>query len=639
MRLLLAVIMVGMVGVLCSCGAQSAPEDASRDDDATGTETARQETTSEGETSGERAEPTTGAPTTGAPSEEPEFAEGPASRNTSRQPAVGTNGMVSSAHPLATRAGLEILEDGGNAFDAAVAVSAALNVVEPMMSGVGGYGAMVVYDAGEGETRFLEIGSRVPAAVDPSVFRPPTPNYLENRCGAKTVATPGNLRAWETISEEYGELEWRRLFAPAIGYADGGFVVGEELAGWLGSEYSAFPANAREIYGRGGAPLGVGDRLVQEDLADSLRTIANEGAGAFYGGELGEAMVSEVRERGGFLTEEDLRENSATWRETVSIEHEGNEVVTASPPATSWGALARLGIMGRFGVQPSDHNGVSYVHALTEISKRAFAQSSRYVDPETGKARLDRVLSEEYWAEEAESIDFSAASPYDPPVQVDTALSCSPTNYTPTEVADASSAGETASAAVTPDLRQHTTHFVVADREGNVVSSTQTLGNVFGSKVMPEGTGIWLNDEVAWARFEPAGNPFDAAPGRQIPYALSPTIVMRDGRPVMALGTPGGRTILQTTPQMIMNVTDFDMDVQEAVSAPRFSFVIPDLLLVEEGVPAPVRDELLAMGHNLYVEPELGNAHALTIGYGPDGEPDRFAGAADPRGEGAAIGF
>jgi gamma-glutamyltranspeptidase / glutathione hydrolase len=626
-------LVIAVVGILCSCGAGSTlPESAARDGTAS-EEPTRREAASGREAEKETSQPTT-KPTSSSPAGSGGFAEGPASENTATEPAVGTNGMVSSAHPLATEAGLEILRDGGNAFDAAVAVGAALNVVEPMMSGIGGYGAIVVYDAGEKETRFLEVGSRVPAALDPDVFRPPTPNYEENRCGAKTVAVPGNLRAWQTLSEEYGELRWGRLFEPAIEYAKGGVVVGEELAGWLGSEYGAFPANAREIYGRGGSPLEVGDRLVQEDLAGSLRLIADEGAGAFYGGELGETLVAEVEERGGYLTVEDLRENTASWRETIGIEYGGDEVVTATPPATSWGALARLGIMGEFDLGPSDHNGVAYVHALTEISKRAFYQSSRYIDSQTGQARLDRVLSERYWAEEAQSIDFSTASPYDPPVQRDSALSCSPTGYTP--------ALSPTSASPAPDTRQHTTHFVVADRKGNVVSSTQTLGNVFGSKVMPAGTGIWLNDEVAWARFEPAGNPFDAAPGRQIPYALSPTLVMREGRPVMALGTPGGRTILQTTPQMILGVMDFDMDVQEAVSAPRFSFVIPDLLLVEEGIPPSVRDELLAMGHNVYVEPEIGNAHALTIEYGSgeaSGRPVHFAGAADPRGEGAAKGL
>ncbi|HEU4494419.1 MAG TPA: gamma-glutamyltransferase [Rubrobacteraceae bacterium] len=604
-----------LLAVLCSCGARSGmgEEGTSRVNEATGetTQNARPST-----------EPT--GPTTPDPARDEGAVDGPASRNTSSRPAVGTNGMVSSAHPLATRAGLEILDDGGNAFDAAVAVAAALNVVEPMMSGIGGYGAVVVYDAGKKETRFLEVDSRTPAALDPSIFRPPTPNYQENRCGAPVVATPGNLNAWASMSEEYGDLEWDRLFDPAIRHAENGFVVGEELAGWLGSEYGAFPAHAQAIYGRNGTPLAAGERLVQRDLAGSLRLIADRGAGVVYGGELGQAMVSEVQGRGGYLGLEDLRANRAQWRETIGIDQGGYRVVTASRPATSWGALVRLGTLGQFEMGPSDHNSVSYVHALTEISKRAFTQSTRYTDPETGQADLELLLSERYWASEAEAVDFSQASPYDPPIESDSALSCSPTGYTP---------------AVSPDTRQHTTHFVVADREGNVVSATQTLGNVFGSKVMPEGTGIWLNDEVAWARFEPAGNPFDAFPGRQIPYALGPTLVMRQGRPEMAIGTPGGRTILQTTPQMLNNVLDFDMDIQEAIASPRFSFVIPDLLLLEPGIPAPVRSELSAMGHNVYEEPEIGNAHGLTIEYAPGGIPARFTGGADPRGEGAAIGY
>ena len=245
MRVFLAAL---LVGVLCSCGAQT---------------TAQNDTPSENTTIGERTssgriaseETTEPAARTTA---EREPVEGPASRNTASRPAIGTNGMVSSAHPLATKAGLEILEQGGNAFDAAVTVAAALNVVEPEMSGIGGYGAIVIYDAEERKSRFLEIGSRVPATLDPSIFRPPTPSYQENRCGAPVVATPGNLRAWEALSEEYGELEWQRLFGPAIRYADDGFVVGDELAGWIASEYPAFPAGAQEIYGNDGAPLGTG---------------------------------------------------------------------------------------------------------------------------------------------------------------------------------------------------------------------------------------------------------------------------------------------------------------------------------------------------------------------------------------------
>jgi len=175
----------------------------------------------------------------------------------------------------------------------------------------------------------------------------------------------------------------------------------------------------------------------------------------------------------------------------------------------------------------------------------------------------------------------------------------------------------------------------VADKVGNVVSATQTIGNVFGSRIMPEGTGIWLNDSIAYATFEPEGNALDVFPGRNRFVGICPTLVMRDGRPWVAIGTPGGHTILQTVPQMVMNIIDFDMNIQEAVSAPRISFVEPDVLAVEEGIPQPVRDELWALGYNVNVVPEtpflaLGNAHALTIEYDPEGEPIRFTGGVDP---------
>jgi gamma-glutamyltranspeptidase/glutathione hydrolase len=548
----------------------------------------------------------------------------PASQNTAARPAVGTNGMVSSAHPLATRAGLEIMEDGGNAFDAAVAVAASLGVVEPMMSGVGGYGAIVVYSTEERRTRFLEVGSRTPASLDPSVFRPPTPGYAENRCGARAVATPGNLNAWETMWEDYGEAEWQRLFQPAIGYADRGFPLDQETSAWLGSEYAAFPAHAQEIYGPTGVPLAAGERLVQDDLADSLRLISEEGSDALYEGRLGAAMAAAAQNGGGFLSEEDLRRNRAEWRETIGLDYRDHRVVTAAPPSTAWAALVRLGMMDRYDAGPADHNTTAYVHAATEISKRVSTTTRRFAaDPEKAPTPLGRLLSDEYLERESDRVDPNAVAPYDPPAQFDTAATCSPTGYRPTGY---------------PDTQQHTTHFVVADREGNVVSATQTLGNVFGSKVMPEGTGIWLNDALAWSRFEPVGNVFDVYPAHQPLYALCPTIIMRDGRPRIAIGTPGGRTIQQTTPQIIANMLDFDMNVQQAVSAPRFSHVVPDLLVVEGGIPQRVSAELSTLGHDLVpAEYPLGNAHALTIEYG--GETTRFTGAADPRGGGSARGY
>jgi gamma-glutamyltranspeptidase/glutathione hydrolase len=593
------VLWVGfIVAILCSCGAQPPiRDDASREG------TPIEETASVEETTG---------PATSARIEEPdpEPVEVPASRNTPTRPAVGTNGMVSSAHPLATRAGLEILQDGGNAFDAAVAVAAALNVVEPGMSGIGGYGAIVLYDADKGQTRFLHASSRVPATVDPDVFRPPTPNYLENQRSAMAVSTPGNLNAWEALSEEYGELEWRSLFNPAIELAEGGFIVDEENAGWIASEFPAFPEHAKAIYGRDGAPLGTGEILVQEDLARSFRLIAERGSGVVYGGELGDAMVSEVQQNGGFLTTEDLRNNRAEWRDTVGMNYRGYRVVTASPPVYSWNALVRLGVMSRFGPASLGHNSVAYLDTYARVTERAYWSRYDYVrDPEVAPTPLDLLLSEEYWAEEAAQVSAQAAATSGP---------------VPTFVSD---------------KREHTTHFVVADREGNVVSVTQTIGNVFGSRVMPEGTGIWLNDSIAFATFEPEGNPLDVFPGRYRLVGVCPILVMREGKPVVAIGVQGGYNIVQTTPQMLINIMDFDMDIQQAIAAPRISFIEPDWIATESGIPQPVRAELTALGHNVYVEPELGNAHGLTVEYDAEGELARFTGGADPRAEGAAIGY
>jgi len=524
--------------------------------------------------------------------------------------------MVSSASPYATRAGLEILSEGGNAFDAAVAVAAALNVVEPMMSGIGGYGAIAIYDAGSGETRVLQATSRMPATLEPDVFRPPTPGYMENRRSAKAISTPGNVNAWERLSEDYGDLEWRRLFGPAIELADEGFVLDGITAGWIESEFPAFPEHARDIYGNNGMPLRAGETLLQEDLANSLGLIAEGGAGVVHEGELGRAIEATVRESGGFLTIDDLRDNRAEWRDPISMDYRGYEVVTASPPATSWGALVRLGVMGQLDSEALGHNSTAYLHDYAEVTKRGYSQRIVYArDPDISPTPLDRLLSEEYWADEAAQIDPLRATPYQPP-----------TDFSPISL---------------PSRQEHTTHFVIADGEGNVVSATQTLGNVFGSRVMPEGTGIWLNDSISYSTFEPAGNPLDAFPGRYRLVSISPILVMSEGKPWVAIGTPGGFTILQTTPQMLMNLIDFDMDVQQAIAAPRISFVEPDVISVDASLLESVRGELSALGHNVRVDDGrgLGNAYGLTVEYDDEGKPIRFTGGADPRGVGVAAGY
>ena len=517
--------------------------------------------------------------------------------------------MVSSAHPLATKAGLEILKKGGNAFDAAVAVAAALNVVEPAMSGMGGYGTILTYSARDKAVRFLNCSGRIPARLDPAIFRPPHPDYLKNRTGAAAVSTPGNVNAWAAMAGRYGRLEWNGLFAPAIRLAEDGFVLDDRGAGTIGNAFDDFSDGAKTIFGRSGVPLAAGDRLVQKDLAGSLRAVAARGAGEFYRGPIGRAVVDEVRGRGGALTLDDLAGSESEWWDPIRIEYRGHQVFTAGPPATAFCSLIRLGLMSRFDVRALGSSTPEFFHIFAEATKIAFWNRLKYAgDPGVSPPPLDRLLSETYWKDLAASIDPDRAKPFVYP-------------------------------GLEPGRDAHTTHFVVADAEGNIVSATQTLGNAFGSRLMAPGTGVWLNNSLAYSTFEPAGNPMDAHPGRRKLSGDCPTIILKDGRPWAALGTPGGHSIGQTVPQMVMYLVDFGMDIGAALAAPRVSFIEPDTLAVEPGVPESVRTALEAKGHTIRQVRGLSNAHGLTIEYGRDGKPARIRGASDPRGAGLAEGY
>jgi len=522
----------------------------------------------------------------------------------------GKYGMVSTAHPLATKTGLEVLKDGGNAFDAAVAVATTLNVVEPMMSGIGGYGTIMIYSAEEIRSRFLNPSGRMPANLDSDLFRTPTPNYKQNRRGAKAVSTPGNVNAWEAMWKEYGSREWQELFSSAIYYAEHGFKLDRRLAAALDQSFNEFSDYSKSIYGKKGDPLRKGDLLVQNDLAKSLKLIASDGAEVFHGGKLGKAVHKKMNETGGFLTLQDLMNNKAEWWKPVSITYRGYKILTASPPANSWPALVRLGMMQQYNANSLGHNSIQYLHRYAEVTKHVFWTRLRWAgDPDIKPPPLDMLLSEAYWKEQVMAISPDTAKPFIPP-----------------EEFEASSG-------------MHTTHFVVADRWGNVVSATQTLGNLFGSKIMPEGTGIWLNNSLQYSTFEPKGNPMDAFPGRHKLSGDVPLFVMENGKPWIAVGTPGGHTIAQNVPQIVMNIIDFDMNIQEAIAAPKISFIEPDFLGVEKTIPNSVVEELKFKGHNIRLLDRIGNAHGLTILYDESGNPISYFGGSDPRGSGSSQGY
>jgi gamma-glutamyltranspeptidase/glutathione hydrolase len=414
------------------------------------------------------------------------------------------------------------------------------------------------------------------------------------------------------MSREYGALPWTQLFEPAIELAAGGFEIDARLAGSIRGAWDEFSPYVRGFYGTDGRPLEPGERLVQADLASSFHLVAENGPEILHGGALGAAIDEAMRESGSFLRLSDLAENEAEWWEPIEIDYRGYRVMVPPPPANSFPALVRLGMMSAVDVPGMGHNSADYLHTYAEVTKRAFWVRLKYAgDPEIAPPPLDTLLSRPYWQGTVDAIDMARAVPFTPP----------------------GVGGDS------EGLNGHTTHFVVADSHGNVVSATQTLGNSFGSRIMPEGTGIWLNNSLAYCTFEPAGNPMDAHPGRRKLSGDVPLFVMRDGRPWVAIGTPGGHTIPQTVPQMVMNILDFGMNVQEAISAPRISFVEPDVLAVEESIPETVREALARRGHPVRTTRGLGNAHGLMIEWGPDGKPVSFTGGADPRGAGLAKGY
>ena len=520
------------------------------------------------------------------------------------------HGLVSTAVPQATHTGLTILKTGGNAFDAAVAIAAALNVTEPMMSGLGGYGTILIYHAATNQIRFLNASGRIPQNVDSDAFRAPTPHHEANRRSAKAVSTPGNLHAWEALSQTYGRLSWPTLLQSAIQLAHQGFSIHPQLAYYIEQTFPYFSDEAQGIYGLNGRPLQTGETLYQHHLGQSLSRIAQDGPSAFYNGSIGQAIHQTMQQQGGFLSLADLEANAAEWWQPISIPYRGYEIFVPSPPATSFPALIRLGLMGQLDLLALGHNTAEYLHYFAEVSKHAFWCRLRYAgDPDIIPPPLDKLLSPGHWQEIVSQIDPQRAWPFTPPT-LPTAAS------------------------------QHTTHFVVADRDGNIVSATQTIGQAFGSRIMPTGTGIWLNNSLQYCTFEPKGNPMDAHPGRRKLSGDCPTIVLKNGRPCLALGTPGGHTIAQTVPQILMNLIDFGMDMQQALAAPRISFAEPDELLVESSIPIDVQQALAAYGHQLNISARgIGNAHGLTIEYDSNGRSFHFTGAADPRGDGLAAGL
>ncbi len=538
----------------------------------------------------------------------------------SRPVAMSVNGMVASAHPLASTAGIKVLADGGNAFDAAVATAATLNVVEPFMSGVGGIGIALVYHAGENRVRALNFSGRAPRAATPDRFDEAT-----KATGILSALVPGNVAGWLTLHETYGSMDRERLFAPAIGYAEDGFPVsrwGSQIMCGMAGRLGAFGSSAAIILDAAGSGPRPGARLVMPQLAASFRALVRDGAETFYRGELAARIVAGVEALDGLLTATDLEDYQAEWVEPISTTYRGHQVFTHPPNSSAFQVLQTLNLMETYGAGELAWQEPATLHRFMEAIKLCVTDRIEYGgDPDHIQVPLTGLLSKEYAAAQRRRIDPERAAV----VRGE--------HYTIGMPAGALTSGD--SQAFDGGM---TTHFSAADRDGNVVTVTQTLGGGFGSAVAAGDTGIFLNNMGGWFDLE-EDSPNRIGPGRRVDFVVAPTQVFRDGRFVLSIGTPGSWGILQTTPQMLLNALEFGMNVQQAIDAPRFRYVTGTQVTMEERFPTEIRQALARYGHEVQIiEPwsaAVGGAQAIAA----DSEQGIFQGGADPRRDGFAFGL
>jgi gamma-glutamyltranspeptidase/glutathione hydrolase len=538
---------------------------------------------------------------------------------TSKDEVVASEAVVASNHPLASAAGVEILARGGNAVDAAIATVFALTVVEPMMVSIFGGGMINLRDGATGEVITIDNYPCAPRGARTDMFRPldavdPAADRLAavdraNEVGHLSVGVPGAVPAWTALVAERGRLSLPEVMAPAIRFAAEGFVVSPYLANCIAlsaADLARFPASA-EVFLPNGAPPRPSQRIVRRDYARTLERIAGDGPGALAEGLIGAAVAADMARNGGLITQEDLTHYQFHRREPVRGTYRGHEIISVGPTSSGGTHIVQiLNILEGFDLTRSGFGTAQTIHWLAEALKIAFADRSTYLgDPAFVDVPLEWLASKEYATERRREIDPKRAGTY--------------------------LAGQTR---VTARESDHTTHLTVMDREGNVVAMTQTLQMLFGSKVTVPGTGMLLNNHMSL--FDPhPGHPNSVAPGKRMLSSMSPTIVLKDGKPFFALGTPGGSRIFAAVLQAIVNVVDHGMSLQEAVEAPRI-WTEGGALEVEEGIPVDVRSQLAALGHE--IKPVARVAGGMN-GVMADPATGRLHGAACWRADGTPIGI
>ncbi len=561
-----------------------------------------------------------------------------------RPAAMGRMGMVASANPLASLAGQKILANGGNAIDAIVATAAALNAVEPYMSGTAGVGYMLFYSAAEDRVRSLVFGGWVPRSFDARALEAAAKaadgagHEAIETVGPKIVAIPGNLAGWNRALEDYGTLSLEAVFESAIGYLENGVPITEfDEAMWKGTLERVKPhkESVALLFKDGREPYEIGDVFTNKPLAATMRRIAAEGIDVFYKGEIAQQIADAFKKDGGFITMEDLAmvPDRVQWTEPISIDYRGYKVYNNPPPGMGIQQLQTLKIMEGFDLKRMGHNSAEYLAHLMEAIYLSRLDTDTYIgDPEYVAVPVDRLLSDAYLDEQRKKVVER--------VQKRKLAAATHPEDTGHVVTDAGKG------AIDPAYQYATTSLSAMDQWGNAVVIIQTHGGGFGSGYVAGKTGLIFNSAIDWMEKIP-GMANSVAPWKAVGWCIGGMMQFhKAGKPELIVGSPGSFGILQSVPQVAMNYIDFGMNIQDAISAPRFRWkdelgsVPPTEVIMERRVATEVLSELRQMGYQL--DTSLGD-WSMTVGGAQGVSIDResgwMMGGADPRRNGYAVGW
>ncbi len=546
------------------------------------------------------------------------FAEG------GRTPIYAKNGMVSSASKLASEVGAETLRQGGNAVDAAVATAFALAVTWPSAGNIGG-GGFLVYHGDDGEATTFDFREKAPMAATERMYLGLDGAVVNNsnHFGPLAVGVPGTVAGLYLAHSRLGSLPWEDLVQPAVELAREGIPITYSLQTGFersASRFRQYPASERKFIKADGSFYELGETWAQPDLAHTLELIRDNGADGFYRGENAERLASFMADIGGLITEEDLAAYAAREREPIRGTYRGYEIVSMPPPSSGGvGIVQMLNILEGFDLADLGHNSADYLHVLTETMRRAYSDRAEHLgDPDFNESMpLDRLMDKDYAADLRASIDMTRKSESSPELFAQAYES------------------------------EETTHFSVVDEDGNMISMTYTLEFGYGSAIVVDGGGYLLNNElgdfnavpgVTDERGQIGTAPNLVAPEKRPLSSMSPTIVAQDGKPVFAIGSPGGKTIINTTMQVILNVIDHGFNIAQAIEAGRIHHQwLPDVTSIESNsLSADTLESFQARGHQIRERGSQGAA----MGVYYDREQNLFLGASDSRrGDGGAVGY